>query len=61
LKELTSSNDEGNNGRKQTQFPKRWVLYISEYQRMDKVQKSNNSECYTPSAAPFKIYLSDLD
>jgi hypothetical protein len=23
---------------------------------MDKVQKPNNSECYTPSSEPFRIY-----
>jgi hypothetical protein len=52
----TLSHEEGNRS-----FPKRYVLYIPEYQGMDKVQKTNNSECYTPSAAPPKIYLSDLD
>jgi hypothetical protein len=28
-----------------------------EYQTMDKVQKHSNSECYTPSSEPIRIYL----
>jgi hypothetical protein len=28
---------------------------------MEEVQKPSNSECYTPSSGPFKIYLMDDD
>jgi hypothetical protein len=31
-------------------------LVFLEYRRMDKVQKSSNSECYTPSLELFRIY-----
>jgi hypothetical protein len=30
------------------------------YQTMGKVQKPNNSVCYTPSSKPFRIYLKNL-
>jgi hypothetical protein len=35
------------------QFPKRCVFYFLEYQKVDRVQKPCNSECYTPSSEPF--------
>jgi hypothetical protein len=36
-------------------FPKRCVLYSFNNERW-KVQEPSNSECYTPSSEPFKIY-----
>lgn len=42
-------------GQKQIQFPKCCLILCSfEYQMMDKVQKSSNPECYTPSSETFK-------
>jgi hypothetical protein len=31
-----------------------------EYRTMEKVQKPSNSECYTPSSEPFRIYWLDI-
>jgi hypothetical protein len=40
-------------GRKQIQFPKRYILLRSlEYWTMDKFQNRSNSECYTQSLEP---------
>jgi hypothetical protein len=33
------------------------VLYFLEYRTMEKIQKPSNSEFYTPSYEPFRIYL----
>jgi hypothetical protein len=44
-------------GQKQIQLPKRCILQFFEYRTMGKVQKPSNSECYTPSSEPFKIYF----
>jgi hypothetical protein len=33
------------------------TLFYLERRTMDKVQKPNNPECYTPSSEPFRIYL----
>jgi hypothetical protein len=42
---------------KQIQFPKRCVFLYLELQTMDKVQKPNNSERYTPSLESFRLCL----
>jgi hypothetical protein len=42
--------------RKQIQFPKRRVFHSLEYRTMEKVQKPDNSVCYTASSEPFRIY-----
>jgi hypothetical protein len=44
-------------GWKHIQFPKRCVFYLVEYRTMGKVQKPSNSEWYTPSSEPFRMYL----
>jgi hypothetical protein len=46
-------------GRKQIQFPTRCVpsVLFLEHRTMDKVQKPGNSECYTASSEPFRIYM----
>jgi hypothetical protein len=31
-------------------------FYSLEYRMMEKVQEPSNSECYTPSSEPFRIY-----
>jgi hypothetical protein len=33
------------------------IFGIFEYWTMDKVQKPTNSECYTPSSEPIRIYM----
>jgi hypothetical protein len=45
-----------------TNRPNNWVSGVCpssgtlKYRTMDKVQKPSNSECYTPSLEPFRIY-----
>jgi hypothetical protein len=33
------------------------VSKILEYRTMDDVRKPRNSECYTPSSKPFRVYM----
>jgi hypothetical protein len=40
---------------KRSNINKRDVFLFVEYRTMDKVQKLNNSECYTPSSEPFRM------
>jgi hypothetical protein len=37
-------------------FQKRYVVHYLEFQKIDKVQKPSNSECYTLSSEPFGLY-----
>jgi hypothetical protein len=34
-----------------------FFFYFLQYWTMDKVQRPSNSECYTPSSEPFRIYM----
>jgi hypothetical protein len=45
-------------GWKQIQFPKSCFLWFLEYRTMDDVRNPSNSESYTPSSEPFRIYPS---
>jgi hypothetical protein len=45
--------------RKQIQFPKCWTLDVGHW-TLDKVQKSSNSECCTPSSESFRFYISSM-
>jgi hypothetical protein len=39
-----------------SQFMKCHVFYFLDYWTMEKVQETSNSECYTPTSEPFRIY-----
>jgi hypothetical protein len=43
-------------GRKQIQFPKYCVFLYFEFRTMDKAHNPSDSECYTPSSEPFRLY-----
>jgi hypothetical protein len=42
--------------RGETPVPETSCFYFLEYWAVDKVQRLSNSECYTPSSEPFRIY-----